>query len=60
MLDVRKELNEDTCYIKPMIVSGRRLYVIHSHEGFPTTGFDEWDVAFQAARMHGIIPMPLH
>ena len=60
MLDVRKELNEETCYIKPTLINGILWHAIHAHDGYPLTVCNDRDLAFCTARQHDLKPMSLH
>ena len=60
MMDVRKELNEDTCYVRPEIINGQVAYVVHSHEGFPVCIFPTAEIAIATAQMNGLEPKTLH
>lgn len=57
---LNKELNEDTCYIKPVIINGIKHYAVHDHTGYPVTVFHERAIAFATARQHDLKPMSLH
>ena len=60
MLDVRIELNENTCYVKPTVINGVLWYALHAHDGYPMTVFDNRELAFCTARQHDLKPMSLH
>lgn len=61
MLDLSKELNEDTVYIKPVVgfLTGT-TYAVCDHKGYAFTSFETRDAAFAAARMHDLIPHSMH
>jgi len=60
-MDVRKELDENTCYIKPhKELSGETIYIIMSSEGGTLTACNNRLTAFATASQHDLIPHSLH
>lgn len=60
MIDIRKHLNEDHCYIKTMIVYERPVYAVFNNEGFIISSFEKREIAFATAQTHDLIPHSLH
>ena len=60
MFDIRKELNEETCYIKPTLINGILLQAVHIYDGNLLALCHTRDLAFCIARQLGFKPMSLH
>lgn len=51
---------EDTAYIRPMIVNGRKVHVIHAADGTILTAVLDRDLAFVTIRQNEMIPQSVH
>lgn len=51
---------EDTAYVRPIMVDGRRLHVIHAADGTILTVVPDREVAMITIRQHEMTPASLH
>lgn len=51
---------EDMAYIRPIMVNGRRLQVIHAADGTLLTVVMDRDLAFVTIRQHELSPQSVH
>lgn len=51
---------EDMAYIKPVMVKGRRVHVIHAADGTLLTVVMDRDLAFVTIRQHELSPQSVH
>ena len=51
---------EDTAYIRPVMVNGRKVHVIHAADGTLLTAVMDRDLAFITIRQHEMNPQSVH
>ncbi|MGE4351144.1 MAG: DUF1150 family protein [Bdellovibrionales bacterium] len=51
---------EDMAYIRPIVVAGRKLHVIHAADGTLLTAVTDRDLAFVTIRQHEMHPHSVH
>jgi len=51
---------EDTAYIRPIVVNGRQMHVIHAADGTVLSVTMDRDLAFVTIRQHEMNPQSVH
>ncbi|MDX9689848.1 MAG: DUF1150 family protein [Proteobacteria bacterium] len=51
---------EDTAYVRPVIVNGRKIHVIHAADGTILTAVSDRDIAFITIRQYEMNPVSVH
>lgn len=51
---------DDTAYVRPVTINGRRLHVIHAADGTLLTAVPDRDVAMLTIRQHAMTPASVH
>ena len=51
---------EDTAYVRPITVNGRRMHVIHAADGTILTAVPGRDLALATIRQHEMTPVSVH
>lgn len=60
MITLQEALNENFCYIKPIMINGKIYHAVHDFTGHPVTAFESRDIAFCTARYYDLTPMSVH
>jgi hypothetical protein len=51
---------EDTAYVRPVVVNGRKIHVIHAADGTILSAVTDRDIAFLTIRQYEMNPVSVH
>lgn len=60
MITLQEALNENVCYVKPVVIGQNKWYYIHAYNGDILTAVTSHALAFATAKQHDLVPMSIH